>query len=361
MRGIVAVLATVTAAALATTAQDDAHAATSGAGSGGTARTKVRIHVTGCDTCTIQLQHAVNGNQHVWTSGEQTIGSDQHAVFRVRTSRTHGMSFVIRPPWEGNTGAVSNIVTRYAGQPMDSHVSRAAARGASHAEGCWAGTNLNEVRLGFHVSKVRARTLDGHPTHIPLAYSTHTMSSWAPTVKTFRGTIGNQDAFWCTKPATTKVTLQAPGCDGCQVQLINGAFRPENVWGSADKTVASGTVSFSLPRPLTRGISATVVPPWEGTTGYTALIAWRYAGHQVGDPVTFGDARSQHRGSACWAGTSDSSVDIALTVRKVRVEGTTGPTAGTIAFAQVTQPWLAPMMHAGKGIVGAQDEIVCQK
>jgi hypothetical protein len=363
MRGIAAVLATMTAVALATTAQDDAHAATAGSGSGAghPARTTVRLHVTGCAGCTIQLQHAVNGNQHVWTSAEQRIGADHHAVFKVRTSRTRGLSFLIRAPWEGNTGAVSNIVTRYAGHQVDARVSRAAARRASHAEGCWAGTSLDDVRLGFHVSRVKARTLDGQPTQIPLAYATHTMSSWKPSVSTYKGTIGNQDAFWCTKPQATKVTLRASGCDGCQVQLINGALRPENAWDSADKTVAGGSVSFSVPRPLTRGISATVVAPWEGTTGYTTLVAWRYAGHKPGDQVSFAEARSQTRGSACWAGTSRSSVRVALTVRKVQVEGTTGPTAGTIAYARVTQPWLAPMMDAGKGVLGSQEVITCRK
>jgi hypothetical protein len=198
VRGIAALLATVTAAALATTAQDEAHAAGAAAASKPT-QTTVRLHVTGCDRCTVQLQHAVNGEPHVWTSRARRIGSDHRAVFRVRTSRTQGLSFLVTAPWEGVTGAVSNMVTRYAGHQVDSRVSRTSARRATHAEGCWAGTTLDDVRLNFHVSRVKARTLDGRPTHIPLAYATHTMSSWKPSVKAFKGTIGNQDAFWCTR------------------------------------------------------------------------------------------------------------------------------------------------------------------
>ena len=38
--------------------------------------------------------------------------------------------------------------------------------------------------------------MGGEPTHIPLAYATHGLTSWKPTVKTFKGTIGNQDAFY---------------------------------------------------------------------------------------------------------------------------------------------------------------------
>ena len=142
---------------------------------------------------------------------------------------------------------------------------------------------------------------------------------------------------------------------------MNAALNDENFWGSRDKTVTGGSVSFVVPRPLTRGISATVVAPWEGTTGYTTLVAFRYGGHRVGDHVSFADARTRSRGSACWAGTTKDELTIPLTVRKVTVPGTTGPTAGTIAYTRVTQPWLHPMMAAGKGILGAQDEIVCAK
>ena len=125
VRGVAAVLATLAAATLATTAQDNAHAATGdGSGTGKHPTTKLRVHVTGCDACSLQLQHAVNGKAHVWTSSRQRIGADHVAAFTVRTSRTHGLSFVIRAPWEGNTGAVSNIVTRYSGQSIDHHVTR---------------------------------------------------------------------------------------------------------------------------------------------------------------------------------------------------------------------------------------------
>jgi hypothetical protein len=171
LRGTVAVLAILAAAALATTAQNDAHAA---------------------------------AGPHVWTSKAERIGSDHRAVSRVRTARTKGLSFALRAPWQGDTGAVPNIVTRYAGHAVDSHLTRKAARHAHRAEGCWAGTTVADVRLHFHVGRVASKTLDGHATQIPLAYATHSMASWRPMVKTYKGTIANQDAFYCTKPRSTK-------------------------------------------------------------------------------------------------------------------------------------------------------------
>ena len=362
-RGIAAVLATLLAAALATTAQGEAHAATSSAGAGAqrAARTALHLHVTGCDRCTVQLQHAVNGKLHVWTSKQQRIGSNHSATFQVRTSRTHGLSFVLRAPWQGNTGAVSNIVTRYAGHAVDSAVGRHAARHAGKAQGCWAGTSVDDVRLDFHVSRVGARTLDGQHTQIPLAYATHTMSSWKPTVRTYRGTIGNQDAFYCSKPPMTKLTLTAAHCAGCEIGVMNGALRPENVWSVRPKKVHDGGVTVRVPRNLTRGISVTAYGPWEGNTGYTAVVSWRYAVHQIGDTVDLSTARAAHRGSPCWGGTDARSLTVPLTIRKVRTEGNTGPTNGTIAYAQVTQPWLRPMIRAYRGILGSQEVITCHK
>ncbi len=139
VRGLPAVLATIAAATLATTAQGDAHAATGSAATGasGPRHTTLRVHVAGCDRCTVQLQHAISGKPGVWTSRARTIGPEHRDEVR---------------------------------------------------------------RLSFRVARVRARTLDGHRTRIPLTYASHSMSSWKPVVKTYKGTIGNQDAFYCTKP-----------------------------------------------------------------------------------------------------------------------------------------------------------------
>jgi hypothetical protein len=364
VRGIAAVLATLLAATLATTAQGDAHAATGGSGQPAAAKpatTALHLHFTGCDSCSVQLQTALNGKLHVWTSKQRPIGSDHTAVFHLRTSLTKGLSFVIRAPWEGNTGAVENIVTRYSGHAVDSAISRDVARHAKQAEGCWAGTRLDSVRLDFHVARVAAKTLDGKPTHIPLTYATHSMSSWKPMVKTYRGTIGNQDAFYCTRPRTTRLTFTAANCAGCQIGVMNGALRPENTWSAEPKTMTTGQVTFRVPRNLTRGITTTVYGPWEGNTGYTALLAWRYAGEKVGDAVPFKTARAASHGSACWGGSTAKSLTIPLTIRKVRTAGNTGPTAGTIAFAKVTQSWLKPMMQADRGILGSQEVITCRK
>ena len=93
----------------------------------------------------------------------------------------------------------------------------------------------------------------------------------------------------------------------------------------------------------------------------TALVAFRYGGHHAGDSIGFGDARAQTKASPCWGGTSKKAVTLPLTTRKVTVPGTTGPAAGTIAYADTTQSWLRPMLSAGKGVIGSQEVITCRR
>ena len=163
-------------------------------------RTSLTLVVRGCDRCGVQLVHAVDGEaDHVWSSRLRRVGPDHRVTFGLRTRLTHGLSFVIDAPWGGNTGAVPNMVTRYAGHRAGTLVGRADARHGRRAEGCWAGTGATEARLVFQVDRVAVRTVDGHRAEAPLAYSRHTLPSWKPMVRTYRGTIGNQDAFYCRR------------------------------------------------------------------------------------------------------------------------------------------------------------------
>ncbi|MGI8522556.1 MAG: hypothetical protein ACR2K3_04490, partial [Nocardioides sp.] len=129
VRRVAAVAITLAAPFLATSANTDAHAATptriaAPAAKPGPPTTHLSLHVRGCDSCVVALQHAVTGHRRVWTSPSRKIGADHSVAFTVRTSRTHGMSFLIEAPWAGSTGAVPNLVTRYRGATVDSKVTR---------------------------------------------------------------------------------------------------------------------------------------------------------------------------------------------------------------------------------------------
>jgi hypothetical protein len=103
VRRVAAVVLTLAATVLATTARTDADAATTidRSAIATPATTDLHLHVTGCDSCRITLQHAVTGLKRVWSSAAKVVGPDHRVSWRVPTSRTSGMSFTLEAPWAG--------------------------------------------------------------------------------------------------------------------------------------------------------------------------------------------------------------------------------------------------------------------
>ena len=116
----------------------------------------------------------------------------------------------------------------------------------------------------------------------------------------------------------------------------------------------------ALPARRTWGMSATVVAPWEGFTGYRTTVAWRYNGERVGDTVTLDEAVTKTKASACWEGVRSREVVVPLVVEKVRVRGQRKEVDGSIAFVPTTQSWLAPMRRVWDGVLGSQDVNICR-
>jgi hypothetical protein len=164
-----------------------------------------------------------------------------------------------------------------------------------------------------------------------------------------------------TAPQRTTITFTVDDCRGCEVGLHQGLKDGQDVieWHSRTKKVRHGEVSFTVRSKRTAGLQATVEAPWEGHTGYLTNVVLRYGHEQVGDRVTFREARDKHRASGCWEGTSRDAVTIPIVVREVRVDGVTERVAGSIAYAKHTQSWLEPMSRAGHGVLGSQDVFVC--
>jgi hypothetical protein len=189
---------------------------------------------------------------------------------------------------------------------------------------------------------------------------------------TFGGAVAlvESSAATATAPAAapaaanrTTLTFQVPDCTGCKVQLHQGLETDDPadpvLWDSKVKKVDGGEVSFTVRSRRTQGMSVTVDAPWEGHTGYETTVAFRYRGEDLGDAVTFREARRKKRASACWEGTRRDEVTIPLTVREVMVEGVHERVRGSIAFVRETQAWLSPMRRAPKGVLGSQDVNIC--
>jgi hypothetical protein len=164
--------------------------------------------------------------------------------------------------------------------------------------------------------------------------------------------------------ARTTLTFTVDDCEGCEVQLVNARSTLDadvvHVWQSQTKEVSGGTVTFRVPTRRTWGMSATVVAPWEGFTGYVTTVAWRYNGELVGDTVTLDQAVTKKKASACWEGVRRREVTVPLVVEKVRVQGQKKEVDGSIAFVPTTQSWLPPMRRAWEGVLGSQDVNICR-
>lgn len=164
--------------------------------------------------------------------------------------------------------------------------------------------------------------------------------------------------------ARTTLTFTVDDCEGCEVQLVNARSTLDadvvHVWQSQTRQVRDGKVVFRIPTRRTWGMSATVVAPWEGHTGYVTTVAWRYNGEGVGDSVTLEEAVTKQKASACWEGVRSREVTVPLVVEKVRVRGVRKEVDGSIAFVPTTQSWLPPMRRVVEGVLGSQDVNICR-
>ena len=158
--------------------------------------------VRDCDRCTVQLVHAVTGQaDHVWTSHVRRVGSDHQITFGLRTALTHGLSFVVEAPWAGNIGAVPNMVTRYPGHKVGTVLDRSDAR-ARHASRGLLGRDRRRQRPADVPGgpRQRAHARRSPDQDAPGLQPPARCRAGSRTVRTYKGTIGNQDAFYCTRP-----------------------------------------------------------------------------------------------------------------------------------------------------------------
>ena len=159
-------------------------------------RTIVSLRVKTCRHCPVYLQQALTDGTY-WKSPVHHVRGGR-ATFTVATRRTHGMSFVLDPRWANVTDAVTNVVTRYAGMSPGQRISNAKAAHEKRGTACWAGTSSHRVSLVVRAVKFKAKALGGGPGHALRAWFNPMTTGTAPLMRTWRGTLGNQDAYYCS-------------------------------------------------------------------------------------------------------------------------------------------------------------------
>ena len=163
----------------------------------------------------------------------------------------------------------------------------------------------------------------------------------------------------------TEVTVRTVGCDHCRVQLFQAIEGRSHIWQTRNRRAVAGKVTFSVPTSRTHGMTMTVRAPWESSngipTGYVTTTVFRYRGESPGSSVDLASARTHKRAFGCWAGTDQAAKTLRVTVRKVRVHGTTGMTDGSIAWLKVQGRTWKPAERAVRGVLGTQDVLVCTR
>jgi hypothetical protein len=158
--------------------------------------TVLTVKIRSCEGCEVTLVSYLRGSEDDgWASDPHTIQNGK-AAFVVPTEKTHGLSVMVRTPWEGHLGYVTLAVVRYQGLAPGDRIGFNRARTMKKASGCWAGTDEPQASLRI---KVRRVTLQGMHAKVPgqIVWMPTTQDWLRPIYPVFGGVLGGQDVMLC--------------------------------------------------------------------------------------------------------------------------------------------------------------------
>jgi hypothetical protein len=156
------------------------------------------------------------------------------------------------------------------------------------------------------------------------------------------------DAAHARAEATTTIKLKVVGCTGCRVvaiQNVGGAL----VYQSAMERVKHHRVTFVVPTERTQQMAFAVFARFDdiAQAGFPMIVMVGWKDKDPGDSVPSAYAAGVHKGSGCWAGTTDAVVKNRLVVTRVHVRapalgpGTFPAAAGHLTKALPALPFFA--------------------
>jgi hypothetical protein len=164
------------------------------------ARTTITMKVSNCEGCTIQpvLERTDADGVMSTYAGKTVTVKDGVAVMRVPTWTTPGMSFRLSGTTREDINAAPVVVVQYKGYKPGSVVTKAQARKAKRASGCWAGTSASRVTLRLRTMTVLMPSFPDETT------TTRVKTGWlVPTAdapgnfgQATKGVIAVQDIGW---------------------------------------------------------------------------------------------------------------------------------------------------------------------
>lgn len=164
----------------------------------------------------------------------------------------------------------------------------------------------------------------------------------------------------------TTLTLRVSGCDRCTISAWTPTLSPDG--GPTVKAkVKDGLATMQIPTSQTTGTSFQVDPVKDPNMDAVTLIVFHYKGAEPGARVTKAQAKTYRKGSACWAGTTETTAQFRVRVRRVwgpafapTVRNPAKRTLQPLAWVVPTQQSAAPYWPLFKGALQVQDNPTCR-
>lgn len=162
--------------------------------------TTITLKMRNCEGCTIQpmlLREDADGQEADYT-GTKVKVRDGVAVMKVPTDDTPGMSFLVEGPGPLGIDAIPVLVVQYKGYAPGTVVTRAQAKAAKKASGCWLGTSASSITLRARAATVQLPTFDGNGTTaaVPMAWLIPTGNAVGGFDAATKGVIATQNSGW---------------------------------------------------------------------------------------------------------------------------------------------------------------------
>lgn len=162
-------------------------------------------------------------------------------------------------------------------------------------------------------------------------------------------------------PMTT-LTMSVTGCEGCTITPSQYRKGMKEAWSGTAAKVSNGVATLTVPTSRTAGMYFAIEATWKVEIAAQPLITMQYKAMPVGGTITRAQAMASRRGSACWAGTTESTAALDVIVKRVLMPAfPPGDHKTSVPLAWVTPTTKSPggFNSAYKGVLATQDVWVC--
>ena len=164
----------------------------------------------------------------------------------------------------------------------------------------------------------------------------------------------------------TSVILLVSGCNGCSIQVQRGISSTSKVhphlpdyWNGPSGTVRNGRVVLRVPTAWSPGMSFTLRAPWELFRDFVPNIVTRAAGHRPGSTLSATQGSRVRAATACWAGTTRSSVTFHVRVSRFWTQGITQKGWASRSWFSPALASVGALQATTDGTIGNQEAFYC--